>query len=143
MLSKDYLCFLLHVLKAERSDIMMKQNPYKLLYSFEMHRQNWRRAASYIYKYTARLRSEEAIRDSQQLSLSLEERLNGLSAAINALHLVHPEHAWIEPLLEELPLRIQHYPNKRTKKSVELQSNNLFHIVKVSTTTILSKMLSL
>ncbi|KAK1571816.1 hypothetical protein Q3G72_023439 [Acer saccharum] len=34
--------------KAERSDVLAKPNPYKLLYAFEMQRHNWRRAAKYL-----------------------------------------------------------------------------------------------
>ncbi|KAJ6426310.1 hypothetical protein OIU84_022009 [Salix udensis] len=56
--------------KAERSEILAKPNPYKLLYAFEMHRHNWRRAASYIYQYSARLRTEVDLRDHQHMSLA-------------------------------------------------------------------------
>ncbi|XP_031391658.1 nuclear pore complex protein NUP160 [Punica granatum] len=108
--------------KAERSDIMLKQNPYKLLYAFEMHRQNWRRAASYMYRFTSRLRNEVVLKDSQKSSVAIQERLNGLSAAINALHLVHPLHAWIDPLLEEIPTKNAHYPNKRAKTTAGEQT---------------------
>ncbi|XP_030553691.1 nuclear pore complex protein NUP160 isoform X1 [Rhodamnia argentea] len=108
--------------KAERSDILMKQNPYKFLYSFEMHRHNWRKAASYLYRYTARLRTETSLRDNQQSFLSLQERLNGLSAAINALHLVRPAHAWIEPPPEDISLQHEPYPSKKPRKAVESQA---------------------
>lgn len=110
--------------KAERSDIAAKPNPYKLLYAFEMHRHNWRRAASYIYLYSARLRTESVLRDCPNLSLTLQERLNGLSAAINALYLVHPACAWINPLLGGNPLHNEHYPSKKAKKMVEEQSSS-------------------
>ncbi|CAN6684888.1 unnamed protein product [Malus baccata var. baccata] len=85
--------------KADCSGILAKPDLYKLLYAFEMHQHNWRRAASYMYLYSARLRKETALRDYQHTSLALKEILNGLSAAINALHLVHPANAWIDPLL--------------------------------------------
>ncbi|KAK4801422.1 hypothetical protein SAY86_021909 [Trapa natans] len=101
--------------KAERSDIMLKQNPYKLLYAFEMHRHNWRRAATYMYRFTFRLRNEAEVTDSMKNSIAIQERLNGLSAAINALYLVHPLHAWIDPLLEEIPLKNENYPFKKMK----------------------------
>ncbi|TQE12350.1 hypothetical protein C1H46_002003 [Malus baccata] len=52
-----------------------------------------------MYLYSARLRKETALRDYQHTSLALKEILNWLSAAINALHLVHPANAWIDPLL--------------------------------------------
>ncbi|KAI8553195.1 hypothetical protein RHMOL_Rhmol06G0325300 [Rhododendron molle] len=70
--------------KAVRSDVSTKPSPFKLLYAFGMHRHNW--------------------------SLILQERLNGLSAAINALHLVHPAFAWIDPSLEGVSLPKEHYP---------------------------------
>ncbi|KAF8378929.1 hypothetical protein HHK36_028354 [Tetracentron sinense] len=105
--------------KAERSDIAANPNPYKLLYAFEMHRHNWRRAANYMYRYSARLRIEAASKQPPQLSVALHERLNGLSAAINALHLVHPAYAWIDPQLEGNFCQDEHYPNKKARKIVE------------------------
>ncbi|KAK1430067.1 hypothetical protein QVD17_12562 [Tagetes erecta] len=86
--------------KAERSDISIKPSPYKLLYAFEMHQHNWRKAASYMYFHSAQLKSEADLKDSQLRSLALQERLNCLSATINALHLVRPSSAWFAPLLE-------------------------------------------
>ncbi|KAK4566003.1 hypothetical protein RGQ29_002278 [Quercus rubra] len=105
--------------KAERSDILAKPNLYKLLYTFEMHRHNWRRAAGYMYLYSARLRSEATLKDYQNTALVLQERLNGLSAAINALHLVHPAYAWIDPLPEGNSLHNEHYPRKKARKVEE------------------------
>lgn len=112
--------------KAERTDITVtaKPNPYKLLYSFEMHRHNWRRAASYIYLYSARLRTDSVLKDQQHMSITLQERLNALSAAVNALHLVHPAYAWIDPLPEGHPLRNELYPRKKAKMTVKEQSGN-------------------
>ncbi|KAL9253691.1 Nuclear pore complex protein NUP160-like protein [Drosera capensis] len=69
--------------KAACSDILLKPNFYKLLYAYEMRQQNWRKAASYIYLNSAKLVTEAA----NSPSLALQERLNGISAAINALHL--------------------------------------------------------
>lgn len=103
---------------------MLKQNPYKLLYAFEMHRQNWRRAAAYMYRFAFRLRNEAEVTDSKKNSIAIQERLNGLSAAINALYLVHPLHAWIDPLLEEIPSKNEHYPSKKTKTTAGGQSNS-------------------
>ncbi|CAK7335902.1 unnamed protein product [Dovyalis caffra] len=105
--------------KAERSEILAKPNPYKLLYAFEMHRHNWRRAASYIYQYSARLRTELDLKDHQRMSLVLQERLNGLSAAINALLLVQSEYAWIDSLFEGNSVRNESYPSKKAKKLVK------------------------
>ncbi|KAM0016260.1 putative transcription factor WD40-like family [Helianthus debilis subsp. tardiflorus] len=86
--------------KAERSDVSIKPNPYKLLYAFEMHQHNWRKAAIYMYLHSAQLKNEAALKESQLRSLALQERLNCLSATINALHLVRPSSAWINPVLE-------------------------------------------
>ncbi|PSS21659.1 Nuclear pore complex protein [Actinidia chinensis var. chinensis] len=98
------------VWKAGRSDVLAKPNAFKLLYAFEMQRHDWRRAATYIYLYSAQLRTVAALKNHQHRSLILQERLNGLSAAINALHLVHPAYAWIDPLLEESSVPREHYP---------------------------------
>lgn len=83
-----------------------------------MHRHNWRKAASYIYQYSTRLKTEADQRDHHYSSLDLQERLNGLSAATNALHLVHPAYAWIDPLFER-PVHKEHYPSKKAKRTVE------------------------
>lgn len=83
-----------------------------------MHRHNWRKAASYIYQYSTRLKTEAAQRDYQHSSLDLQERLYGLSAAINALHLVHPAYAWIDPLFER-HAHDENYPSKKAKRTVE------------------------
>ena len=83
-----------------------------------MHRHNWRKAASFIYQYSTRLKAEADQRDYLHSSLDLQERLNGLSAAINALHLVHPAYAWIDPLLER-PVHEERYPSKKAKRTVE------------------------
>ncbi|KAG2402562.1 Nuclear pore complex protein [Vigna angularis] len=108
--------------KAERSDISAKPNLYKLLYAFQMHRHNWRRAANYIYMYSARLRTEAALKDSVGSSLMLQERLNALSAAVNALHLVHPAYAWIDSLVEGSSLVNDHYPSKKAKRTPDEHS---------------------
>ncbi|KAH1216807.1 hypothetical protein AAZX31_13G125200 [Glycine max] len=98
------------VWKADRSDISVKPNLYKLLYAFQLHRHNWRQAASYMYMYSARLRTEAALKDCVGSSLMLQERLNALSAAVNALHLVHPAYAWIDSLAEGSSIVNEHYP---------------------------------
>ncbi|KAK4339814.1 hypothetical protein RND71_041276 [Anisodus tanguticus] len=106
--------------KAECSDVSAKPNPFKLLYAFAMQRHNWRRAASYIYLYSAQLRIHGAMRDPQRRSFILQERLNGLSAAINALQLVHPAYAWIDAPFEETCSNM--YPNKKPRITMEEQS---------------------
>ncbi|CAN4108263.1 unnamed protein product [Withania somnifera] len=105
--------------KAERSDVSAKPNPFKLLYAFAMQRHNWRRAASYIYLYSAQLRIHGAT-SHQRGSFILQERLNGLSAAINALQLVHPAYAWIDSPIEETYSNT--YPSKKARITMEKQS---------------------
>ncbi|KAG9439278.1 hypothetical protein H6P81_019443 [Aristolochia fimbriata] len=101
------------VWKAERSAITAKPNSYKLLYAFEMYRSNWRKAATYMYQYSVRLIKEATLKE-HQLSRVLHERINGLSAAINALNLVHPAYAWID---ENSACPDQHSPNKKARTS--------------------------
>ncbi|KAK1326210.1 hypothetical protein QJS10_CPA01g00465 [Acorus calamus] len=123
------------VWKAERSDVSAKPNPYKLLYAFEMHRNNWRKAAGYMYQYYTRLRKETNTRELQQPYSEFQERLESLSAAINALQLVHPAYAWIESQHEDYFSVDQHSPNKRTRKFVEedntLQAHRLQYCIDI------------
>lgn len=107
--------------QAERSDISVKPNPFKLLYAFEVHRHNWRRAASYIYRYSVRLRAEAAVKDHQLRSFTLQERLNGLAAAINALQLVHPSYAWIDAPVDDISPDKEIYPNKKARITMQEQ----------------------
>lgn len=88
-----------------------------MLYAFEVHRHNWRRAASYIYRYSMRLRAERAVKDHQLRSFTLQERLNGLAAAINALQLVHPSYAWIDVPIDDMSPAKETYPNKKARIS--------------------------
>ncbi|KZV47381.1 hypothetical protein F511_07795 [Dorcoceras hygrometricum] len=105
--------------QAERSDLSTKPNPFQLLYAFQMYRHNWRSAASYIYLYSVRLRAEAATKDHHHRSLALLERLNALSAAVNALQLAHPAHAWIDCPIEETSLDKDNYPNKKARLIVQ------------------------
>ncbi|KAI4300319.1 hypothetical protein L6164_033710 [Bauhinia variegata] len=109
--------------KAERSDISAKPNLYKLLYTFQMHQHNWRRAAHYMYLYSTRLRSEVALKDYQVGSVILQERLNALSAAVNALHLVQPACAWIDPPAEGSSLLDENYPTDNGAESQSRKSS--------------------
>ncbi|TVU33474.1 hypothetical protein EJB05_25294, partial [Eragrostis curvula] len=86
--------------KAERSDLSSRPNLYKVLYSFEAYRNNWRKAAAYMYRYFVRLNREGNAGASRQLSHELQERLHALSAAINALQLVDPSFAWLDSVCE-------------------------------------------
>ncbi|XP_047946839.1 nuclear pore complex protein NUP160 isoform X2 [Salvia hispanica] len=108
--------------KAARSDISAKPNPFKLLYAFEVHRHNWRRAASYIYRYSVRLRADAAVKDHQLRSFTLQERVNGLAAAINALQLVHPSYAWIDAPVDDISYDKEIYPNKKARITMPEQS---------------------
>lgn len=84
-----------------------------------MQRHNWRKAASYIYLYSSQLRTVADIKDHQRRSLLLQERLNGLSAAINALQLVHPTHAWIDGPLDDSSPDKDTSPSKKARIAVE------------------------
>ncbi|KEH42188.1 nuclear pore complex protein NUP160 isoform X2 [Medicago truncatula] len=108
--------------KAERSDISAKPNLYKLLYAFQLHQHNWRRAANYMYMYSARLKTEAPLKDNQGSSLMLQERLNALSAAVNALHLVHPSYAWIDSLTDRNSLTSECYPTENDAEPQKWQS---------------------
>ncbi|XP_057863623.2 nuclear pore complex protein NUP160 isoform X2 [Cryptomeria japonica] len=110
------------VWKAECSDITAKPNPYKLLYAFHTYRHNWRRAAGYIYRYTVRMKEEGILRVHMELSFTLNERLQGLSAAINALHLVDPAYAWIDSVQESSNGLDRHSPTKRARKYIDVTS---------------------
>uniref|UniRef100_A0A0E0JVF3 Uncharacterized protein n=1 Tax=Oryza punctata TaxID=4537 RepID=A0A0E0JVF3_ORYPU len=79
--------------KAERSDLLSRPNLYKVLYSFEAYRNNWRKAAAHMYR-------EGNAGGTRQLSHALQERLHALSAAINALQLVDPSFAWLDSVCE-------------------------------------------
>ncbi|KAL5211508.1 hypothetical protein ABZP36_022355 [Zizania latifolia] len=86
--------------KAERSDLLSRPNLYKVLYSFEAYRNNWRKAAAYMYRYFVRLTREGNAGGARQLFHALQERLHALSAAINALQLVDPSFAWLDSVCE-------------------------------------------
>ncbi|WVZ77924.1 hypothetical protein U9M48_025718 [Paspalum notatum var. saurae] len=86
--------------KAERSDLSSRPNLYKVLYSFEAFRSNWRKAAAYMYRYYVRLNREGNAGGSRQFPDTLQERLRALSAAINALELVDPSFAWLDSTFE-------------------------------------------
>ncbi|XP_047080549.1 nuclear pore complex protein NUP160 [Lolium rigidum] len=86
--------------KAERSDLSSRPNLYKVLYSFEAYRNNWRKAAAYMYRYFVRLSREGDAGGSRQLSHVLQEKLHALSTAINSLQLVEPSCAWLDSVCE-------------------------------------------
>ncbi|TQE02082.1 hypothetical protein C1H46_012310 [Malus baccata] len=109
--------------KADSSDILSNPNLCKLLYAFGMHRHNWRRAVSYMYLFSTRLRTKKTLKDYQHTSMVLKEILNGLSAAINALHLIHPACAWIGPLFERSSLHNELYPSKIAKFKIDRQAS--------------------
>lgn len=88
------------VLQAERSDLSSRPNLYKVLYAFEAYRNNWRKAAAYMYRYFVRLNREGNTSVGRQLCHELQERLRALSASINALQLVDPMFAWLDSVCE-------------------------------------------
>ncbi|KAI3709094.1 hypothetical protein L2E82_38852 [Cichorium intybus] len=110
--------------KAERSDVTVKPNPYKLLYAFEMHQHNWRKAATYMYLHSVQLKTEASLKDCQLRSLVLQERLNSLSATINALHLVRPSCAWITPIIQGKSIHKELYPSKKARITLQDQEAN-------------------
>lgn len=65
------------------------------------------------------------MKEHQQLPLALQEILNGLSAAINALHLVNPAYAWIDPQFDGQSRMDEHYPNKKARMSFEESCKSL------------------
>lgn len=74
-----------------------------------------------MYRYSVRLRAEAAVKDHQLRSSTLQERLNGLAAAINALQLVHPSYAWIDAPVDDISPDRETYPNKRTRIAMQEQ----------------------
>lgn len=119
----------MYSLQAERSDLHTKPNPFRLLYAFEMRRHNWCKAASYMYLYSVRLRSEATGKDHQHRSITLQERLNALSVAVNALQLVHSAYAWIEAPAEALGN--EKYPHKKARMTMPEQCNYHLHLTSV------------
>nr|XP_043625787.1 nuclear pore complex protein NUP160-like [Erigeron canadensis] len=111
--------------KAKHSDVSVKSNPYKLLYAFEMHQHNWRKAASYMYLSSSQLKSEAGLKNNQARSLALQERLNCISATINALHLVHPTCAWINNfLVQEKSIHKELYTSKMARITIPEEAND-------------------
>ncbi|XP_078175498.1 SUPPRESSOR OF AUXIN RESISTANCE1 [Carex rostrata] len=98
--------------KAERSDISSKPNLYKVLYAFETQRNNWRKAAAFMYRYSVRLKKEldlhmgEGRYSNSCISSTLQDILHALSSAINALQLVDHAHAWLDASPHEACLQV-------------------------------------
>lgn len=84
------------LLKAHHADLRANPNPFKLLYSFHMQRSNWRRAALYMYLYSVRLKEIGLTEAGLSENFVLQEQINSLAAAINALNLVDSMHAWLD-----------------------------------------------
>uniref|UniRef100_A0A453NAC5 Uncharacterized protein n=1 Tax=Aegilops tauschii subsp. strangulata TaxID=200361 RepID=A0A453NAC5_AEGTS len=106
ILTTTYVCLaqtvicLFFVCQAERSDLSSKPNLYKVLYSFEAYRNNWRKAAGCMYRYFVRLSREGEAGGGRQLTHVLQEKLHALSTAINSLQLVEPSCAWLDSICE-------------------------------------------
>ena len=73
---------------AKNTDPMLQPNYYKIGYSFNVYKNNFRKAASMIYDYADVLRTESSVH-------ALQEEVNAYLSAINALKLVNPEDAWL------------------------------------------------
>ncbi|KAG0473504.1 hypothetical protein HPP92_015361 [Vanilla planifolia] len=96
------------------------------------YRNNWRKAASYIYRYSTRLRNEVDVDDSKKVFCSTQGRLEGLSAAINALQLVCHSSAWIESKYDDSFTTEQGLPSKRSRNvSSEKWNQKLSNLVSV------------
>lgn len=78
--------------------------------------------------YSSRLRTEMAVKDHPGRTLALQERLNGLSAAINALQLVHPAYAWIDSIPEDSTFNKDDYPSKKARITTQEQCELSIHI---------------
>lgn len=61
-----------------------------------MQRSNWRRAALYMYLYSVRLKEIGLTEAGLSENFVLQEQINSLAAAINALNLVDSMHAWLD-----------------------------------------------
>lgn len=86
----DMLDDVISILESRaRSCDLMRQNYYDLLYSFHIHTNNFRKAASISYEYGMRL--------SQEVSslAGLKKQASCYLATINSLLLVDPRYAWI------------------------------------------------
>lgn len=118
-------------MQAERSDIFAKPNPYKLLYAFEANRNNWRKAASYMFRYSVRLKKEANLNGNHQDSSVLQERLHALSAAINALQQVDHAYAWIESQYGNDLSNYQGSPNKKPR-NVSAENCNFCSVISSS-----------
>ncbi|KAJ1698216.1 hypothetical protein LUZ63_006728 [Rhynchospora breviuscula] len=98
--------------KAERADLSSKPNLYKVLYAFEAQRNNWRKAAAFMYRYSVRLKNEldlqmgEGRYSNSRISSAHQDRLHALSTAINALQLVDHAHAWLDASPNEACTRV-------------------------------------
>ncbi|KAJ4792289.1 Nuclear pore complex protein NUP160 [Rhynchospora pubera] len=98
--------------KAERADLSSKPNLYKVLYAFEAQRNNWRKAAAFMYRYSVRIKKEldlqmgEAPYSNSRISSAFQDRLHALSSAINALQLVDRAHAWFDVSPNEACARV-------------------------------------
>eukprot|EP00897_Mesotaenium_endlicherianum_P007265 jgi/Mesen1/6567/ME000336S05795 len=82
---------------AECSDASASPSPYALLYAFHVSRHKWRKAAQVMYRHASRLAAESAGVDA------LQEQVESLAVAINALELLPAGSAWLTPSLPAQP----------------------------------------
>ena len=89
-----------------------------------MQRNNWRRAALYMYLYSVRMKETGQVETRSSSTFLLQERLNGLAAAINALHLVDPTSAWLD-LESDICGNLSCRPSKRIRIYANSNGTNL------------------
>ncbi|KAJ2157215.1 hypothetical protein GGF46_004660 [Coemansia sp. RSA 552] len=79
--------------KARHSDLLVRPNYYKILYSFHVYRGNYRNAASAMYQYARRLTT--VMRNTGDVARLLVEQGQALLACVNGLSIVDRQYAWV------------------------------------------------
>ncbi|RKP08682.1 nucleoporin Nup120/160-domain-containing protein [Thamnocephalis sphaerospora] len=79
--------------KARNSDVFATPNYYKVLYSYNVFRGDFRNAARAMYQLARRL--QDAVCTTSSHLDTIADQARSYLAAINALHLVERSHAWI------------------------------------------------
>ncbi|KAF9922637.1 hypothetical protein FBU30_007246 [Linnemannia zychae] len=81
------------VSKAQQSPVLSSPNYYRTLYAYHTYRGDYKKAATHMYEYARRLMSSS--HHVESVKLCLVEASETYLAAINALHLVGPDSAWV------------------------------------------------
>ncbi|XP_077865765.1 nuclear pore complex protein Nup160-like [Saccoglossus kowalevskii] len=110
-----------------RSVDLMLQNYYEFLYAFHVYRGNYRKAGSVMYEYG--LRAGREVPGIQ----GLQKQAKCYLSAINSLHLVDPNYAWIvKPIsLEQDPVDIAGMSPKRSYDGEPIEYSKFKKQVKV------------